>query len=192
MPFKYRRLIREVQDFLPEASRTSRALSMHCFETRTGNCICPYHSEKDKTGTIFDGAPDCKYNVTGVPHPRNVRGPKDDDVPERPEGYLHCGCPEDEVLMDFIWWKGASVTSPVTGETEGFRDQRLDPRTRAFMYDIWCEATCQEVDDIYRQGRVRETFTVDLFRARIAAIEKEIGTIEKDKKDTKTRKEKST
>lgn len=182
VPFKYRRLIRELQDFLPEVSTISRAMTLHCLETKPGNLICPYHSEKDKNGTIFDGSLDSKYDVTGTPYQREVKGPSDEAIPERYEGYLHCGCPEDEVLIDFMWWKTTLCLSPSTNAEEGMRDQRLDPRTRTFMYSVWCKATCQTVDDIFTGKKTLTDFRISTRKKQIGRIQTVIDQLEEKKR----------
>lgn len=159
-----------MQEFLPETGEISRALALHCLETRPGNLICLYHAEKDKNGRIYDGADDGKYNVTGTPYPRNVRGPDDADVPVRVEGHLHCGCPEDEVLLAFLWWKTLEVQSPFNKITEGFRDQHLDPRTRTFMYEMWSQTTFQNVDTLYRDGMSRQLTKIRVLEDRLQGI----------------------
>lgn len=182
MPFKFRRLIREVQDFLPEVSRISRAMTMHCLETKPGNIICPYHAEKDKNGKIFDGSPDSKYNVTGTPYEREVKGPEDAVVPERYDGFLHCGCPEDEVLIDFMWWKCTLCASPSTDAQEGFRDQRLDPRTRTFMYSVWRNATHQTVDDIFMGNKTISAFRVMSLKSQIARLQDALEKLQEERR----------
>lgn len=63
------------------------------------------------------------------------------------------------------------MTSPVTDMVEGFQDQRMDPRTRMFMYEMWCTTTCQTVDDVYRGTQPKETYRIDAYRGRIAALQ---------------------
>lgn len=190
VPFKFRRLIREVQDFLPEMSRVSRAMTLHCLETKPGNIICPYHAEKDKNGKIFDGSPDSKFAVTGTPYQRDVKGPEDVAIPDRYEGYLHCGCPEDEVMIDFMWWKRTICRSPSTGEKEGMQDQRLDPRTRTFMYSVWCQATCQTVDDLFIGKKSAVDFRISSLKKQITDIQEVVDHLEEKRRmaDGKKRK----
>lgn len=170
---------------LPETAITSRALSLHCLETKPGNLICLYHAEKDKNGKIFDGATDGKYKVTGTPYPRNVRGPDDAEVPMRMKKHLHCGCPEDEVLMAFIWWKTLVTDSASSGAQEGFRDQQLDPRTRTFMYQMWCDTTFQTVNAMFKGGRSIDEFRIRNLEKRIAAIQE---ALDDEKKEQAARK----
>jgi uncharacterized Zn finger protein (UPF0148 family) len=142
-------------------------------ETNRGNIICPYHEERDKMGAINDQNrnDDSPYMCTGTPYARGVNGRsravdgvvnKADRVPRR-KGYLHCGCLEDYVLLDFLWWKTGNVDSPVHGKTESWKDQRLDPRARHLMANEWEFATMINIDDMYHAGKNLSSVELEIF-----------------------------
>jgi hypothetical protein len=163
VPFNERRLIRHVQEVCPWSAEISRGLSLHIFTTKRGNVLCGHHGEKDKGGLICDlGTTDeSRYRVTGTPFARSIAPPKNSKKgvvanvkkPEDREGIMDCGCLQDDVFLDFYWWKLGVVTSLSTGVMEGWRDQRLDPRARAFMVQEWKTSTGLEVNDIYTNNK---------------------------------------
>ena len=163
-----RRLIRENQAVTPEAATTSRELALECFTTLPMNVICPYHQKSDKSGKTVDGGDGLKFVLNGVPRPRKTVPPAIAQKlkkkasalykrsgqfrdPRLREGFLHCGCPIDEVLMDFYFWKTWSISGVADGKevTESLGEQRLTPRTRAFVVKAFEEATCLTIDDLY-------------------------------------------
>jgi hypothetical protein len=125
-------------------------------ETNRGNRICPYHKTKDKAGHIHDAATtkQSRYRVTGTPYDRIVNVKKDFTRTRR-KGIFDCGCAEDDVLLDFYWWKTLTATSASSKITEGWRTQHLDPRARLFMKEAWEDASRLTVDDIYTHGKGR-------------------------------------
>jgi hypothetical protein len=148
-------LIRRVQVVGRKASNYSRDLALHVMESNKGNMICPYHREKDKLGLICDMIPGSSdYHVTGTPFERRVVTSGGTERTRR-KGILDCGCTEDDVLLEFYWWKSITATSASTKETEGWRTQRLDPRARLFMRVEWEYISGLVVDDIYRHGKTR-------------------------------------
>jgi hypothetical protein len=129
----------------------TRKLALHCMTTKFGNIICPYHSYHDKTSSINDENPPNSNSVTGVPWTRVANSKStsaENRVSQRP-GILHCGCFEDDVLIDFWWWKNASLKSHSTGVVEPWRRDRLDTYERGFMVRWWSKWTGLTVNDIY-------------------------------------------
>ena len=153
--FKLRRMIREIDSFCPEAAGAMRALALHCFLTIPGNYCCTYHAHFDTRGKYHDavgGKHGC--HVTGTPHPRKMNRMQAKTTVQRPpqpriKGYLHCGCPEDDVLLSFFWYKWGLMVSPLNGRQEGWRGQHLEPRMRTFMVAEWQWWTQSSVNDIY-------------------------------------------
>jgi hypothetical protein len=129
-----RHLILSVPELGRRASFHTRELALHVIESNRGNLICPYHKEKDKGGHIHDSTTtkQSRYQVTGTPYDRVINVRKDPTCIRR-KGILDCGCAEDDVLLDFYWWKTLTVTSASSKIKEGWRSQRLDPRARLFM-----------------------------------------------------------
>ena len=163
-----RRLIHENQTVAPEAATTSRALALECFTTLPMNVLCPYHQKSDKAGKTVDGRDGLKFVLNGVPRPRKTVPPATAKKlkkkasalykqssqfrdPRLREGFLHCGCSIDEVLMDFYFWKTWKISGIVDGKevTESMAEQRLTPRMRAFVVKAFEEATCLTIDDLY-------------------------------------------
>jgi hypothetical protein len=146
-------LIRRVQEVGIKASHYSRDLALHVMDSNKGNMICPYHKERDRLGLNCDtNSEHSEYRVTGIPFERQVVTSGGTDRMRR-EGILDCGCTEDDVLLDFYWWKNTSATSASTKEKEGWSTQRLNPRARLFMRVEWEYISGLTVDDIYRHGK---------------------------------------
>jgi len=99
-----------------------------------------------------------KYKLNGQPYPRKLRQKKADPPVERPPGHLHCGCNEDDVLMDFFFWKTWTLTSEEHGicVEESMKDQLMAPRLRAFVVHAFRAATGLSIDDMYLDGRSAE------------------------------------
>lgn len=147
--------------------------------------MCRYHQGITKKPHAKDGDNDGEtigeFLVTGVPGPRLLHP----NIPE--EGTMNCGCNEDEVLADFFFWKTWTVTSHATGVTEGWKEQCLEPRTRAFVVQAFKEATGLSVDDLYWHDR-------SAVQQRKLTLEKELEIIQdalKDIKDHEDEEEKS-
>lgn len=139
------------QDLLPEAATSSRRVALEVLKTNRGNLVCGYHQiAKGKVTVDGEG----RYKVNGQPFGRQVRQKKSQPEVPREPGHLHCGCNEDDVLLDFYFWKTWTCSATVKGEvvTEGMMDQRLSPRLRAFVTKAFREATGLTVDDLY-QGK---------------------------------------
>lgn len=175
-------MIREIAEFCPEATIISRALVLHIMETTKRNLICPYHHFYDKRGKVYDHEPEdnstSRHYVTGTPYCRQVnsgRGKKS-AVKSRVSGYFHCGCIEDDVLLDFYWWKLGTITSPATNITEGWGVQYLDPRARSFMCEQWRTWTLAESIDteLYRERTRPDVATVERLRRTIQRFEEEL------------------
>ena len=161
-------LIHENQTVAPEAATTSCALVLERFTTLPMNVLCPYHQKSDKSRKIVDGKDGLKFILNGVPQPRKTIPPatakklkkkalalyKQSSQFRDPclcEGFLHCGCPIDEVLMDFYFWKTWNISGVVDGKevTESMAEQWLTPRMWAFVVKTFQEATCLTIDDLY-------------------------------------------
>ena len=150
LPFHIRRLIRDVQEFLPAAATVSRELSLHILSTNRNNSICVFHQHRRHT-KISDGViPGQKHILRGVPYSRIVGSAKGESQPP-PEGFLHCGCSIDVALLDFFWWKtwvlrSARQDLPVS---EGMGEEVIAPRVRAFFAQGFTEATGLTIDELY-------------------------------------------
>jgi hypothetical protein len=182
IPYKWRRLIREIQEVCPKAANTTRQLALHCLETNRGNRICPYHGEKDKGGTLCDITTTEKspHRVTGTPFERQVNNKRLNKTYERRKHILDCGCTEDDALLDFYWWKQITVISPSTKVEEGWKEQRLDPRARSFMKSEWEYISGLTVNDIYTNGKSQLQFEATRYARQIKLLQRNLETAKKE------------
>lgn len=163
-------MIREIAEFCVPACQTTRELALHVLENKYHNLFCIFHQTLDKAGRIHDRSGKTPFLVTGTPFSRlaNEKPRKLHPVQplvERRPGYMHCGCAEDEALLEFYWWKLAEATSPTTDETEGWLDHRkMDPRTRTLIFGFFTAWTHMEVDDIYVGYPIKGTFNARMKR----------------------------
>ena len=187
LPSHIRAMIRAIQPFLPHAAMTNRELALHCLNTTWNNHLCHHHQWKAKRQPIKDGDKKGlkvgKYLVTGVPGPRVIKESLENDVEP---SYLSCGCSEEDVLIDFYFWKMWTITSPTTGETEGWKDQYLDPRARAFVITAFTSATTLRLDDLYTELTNKRVNKQRLLGLQKTRIEKRLADLELlDLKDIK-------
>jgi hypothetical protein len=179
LPVQIRTLIRNVQPFVPRAATTNRTLALECLKSSLQNHMCRYHQARSKRQGAIDGKHSRgvmgEYQVTGVPHKRTIMKAGSDVGPQ--EGYLSCGCAEDDVLFEFFFWKTWVVTSPTTGITEGWLDQGLDPRTRVFVVSAFKTATRLTLDDLYTKGLDKDTYRKLLLMTQIARLTRELDDL---------------
>jgi hypothetical protein len=89
-----------------------------------------------------------KFWVTGVAFNRKIADRGNPPI-IMPPGILHCGCLEDDALLDFWWFKIGKITSPFNGMTEGWLTDALEPRPCAFMAKLFHEMSGLNIDDLY-------------------------------------------
>ncbi|KAJ3558830.1 hypothetical protein NP233_g11420 [Leucocoprinus birnbaumii] len=98
---------------------------------------------------------------------------QEDDKPlEREPSKLHCGCIEDEVLLELILWKSTLQQSPATGVVETWQDAFLHPRDRTFVLRAYVFWTGLKADILYEfdaDGNRRDM--VDIARHQVAFFE---------------------
>jgi hypothetical protein len=153
IPFEFRRLIREAQEFLPLAATMSRRLSLHILDTNRENTICLFH-QTHRSAKSSDGFANDKHILIGVPYPNLVTPTRVVGAPKPAEGYLHCGCNIDVALLDFFWWKTwvLKSTNPGLVYSEGMGVEVTQTRVRAFFAQAFTEATGMTIDDLYRSN----------------------------------------
>lgn len=97
------------------------------------------------------GPPIVLYELTGTHMPRriNKKGEDGEYVDCAEEGYCHCGCPLEEALLDLMLWKRGTIVSPTADKSEGWRRERLDPRQRGLVLNMWMWTTGLRLDDMY-------------------------------------------
>ena len=143
---------------MPRAATTSRELALEVLKTTQGNQFCIWHHEHDKGGKKHDFA-NGPYKVTGTPFPRlsdktlkKMTAKERAQLLEKRRGILSCGCPVDVALLDLYLWKTWTARNH-SGELEGLRNQRIDPRTRLFIAEAYKTHVGLTVDDLYTNGR---------------------------------------
>jgi hypothetical protein len=158
LPFDMRKRIHLVSGFCPCAATTTRSLALHCLTTNRGNILCLYHQKLNKAGRSSDEGQKLqggkqakfKFQVTGVPYMRRIADRNQPPLATVP-GFLHCGCAEDDALLDFWWFKTGKITSPINGITEGWLTDLLEPRSRAIMANIFREVSGVCIDSLYSE-----------------------------------------
>jgi hypothetical protein len=153
LPKTVRAMIRNIQPYLPQAATTNRVLAKACFLTSPMNYMCRHHQSKAKRQGKIDGQNTIpgEYKVTGVAYEK-ILVSKHNGYRSEP-GFFSCGCSEDDVLMDFFFWKTWVITSPTTQVTEGWLGQTLEPRTRAFITTAFREMQMVSLDEMYSGDR---------------------------------------
>ncbi|KAJ7094225.1 hypothetical protein C8R43DRAFT_964525 [Mycena crocata] len=138
---------------------------------------CGFHRIHSGKGTRYpDGDPDAQYTITGQPAPFGRFKKKSDNTDDRYSNpakirIFHCGCDAREVAVDFYIWKcNQEITRWVGGDakrtaqgtlvrnkseakevTQGMLQDRLDPRTRAFLVEA-LKSNGLTFDILYREG----------------------------------------
>lgn len=93
------------------------------------------------------------------------------------DGYMSCGCLEEEVLTEFFFWKTWTATSPKNGITEGFADQFVDPRTRTFIVSAFKRMTGLSVEDLYSHGHGETENRKRILRVQIERLTNELNEL---------------
>ncbi|KAG6810085.1 hypothetical protein H0H92_013381 [Tricholoma furcatifolium] len=162
-----RRLIRKYQTFIPEAAISSRQLALEILTTNRGNSRCVYHHRTDKTSKIRDGR-GVKFQLYGVPEAPCFLWKKTSNTRKPAEGYLRCGCSEEDALLDFAFWKTWILESK--GITEGLGEGVLSPRHRAFVLKNFRDYTGLKADDMYRGDLSDEEFERNQIKKQIGFL----------------------
>ncbi|KAF8659074.1 hypothetical protein AX14_007660 [Amanita brunnescens Koide BX004] len=171
-----RAAIRTHQSLASPAATTTRSLALDVLSTTQVNRLCAYHTDVDKHGLIYDGSPDAKFMLNGVPKtrlvPPTVAEGKDNPIyRERVnEGYMHCGCKTDHALLDFYFWKSLTLTGTINGQDVTEPVPRWSPRERAFVVKIFEQYTFLTVDDLYTKGLSPELHEEKLLQTQLERI----------------------
>lgn len=155
-----RKKIRKEPDFLRDVALSHLLIAVDCLRTNRHNVQCLYHEWKK--GTHFtDHNPPKGTTVAGVPHERkmNLETPGSDAEGEEDgkelivlaEGFMNCGCSLYAGVLDFVFFKTGSITSPTTGITDvgGVGGPYMDPRTRQFVINEWESASGLTLYDLF-------------------------------------------
>ncbi|KAJ3553131.1 hypothetical protein NP233_g12719 [Leucocoprinus birnbaumii] len=110
---------------------------------------------------------------------------EEEDKPlERKPGELHCGCIEDEVLLELILWKTTLQQSPSTGIVETWQDAFLHPRDRTFVlraHTFWAGLTADKLYEYDADGNHRDI--VDITQYQIAYLTDRLERAKNDRED---------
>jgi len=168
--FYLRQWARRESSFMTAFGTHSRKLALMCLTTRVRNTMCLYHSRHTSSKysndhTLSDKRPHVK--VTGVAYPwtavsKQVKGEEDEDDEDdndesgtetetevKAGNVLHCGCWTDDALLDLYLWKSTMADSPSTNAREGWKEDLLDPRQRAFVTTAFTRHSGLDVSHLY-------------------------------------------
>ena len=171
-----RAAIRIHQSLASPAVTTTRSLALDVLSTTQVNRLCTYHTDVDKHGLIYDGSPDAKFMLNGVPKtrlvPHTVAEGKDNPIyRERVnDGYMHCGCKTDHALLDFYFWKSLTLTGTIDGQEVTEPVPRWSPRERAFVVKIFEQYTFLTIDDLYTKELSPELHEEKLLQTQLERI----------------------
>lgn len=187
-----RKLCRSIAEFMPETGTSHRLLSLAVLTTTHGNIRCPFHAVNDHRVRFFDGdggkGTKRPWAITGVGKPATKGGKKGKQI-SPPEGYLHCGCDIETVLLDFYFWKSGTIKS-ASGAVEPWYET-LHPRTRALFYGDWKKRTGMVLEDLWRLKRNPyskrfdiEVTEADIIKSQIHCLQQQLSEL-KERADTK-------
>ncbi|KAG6906863.1 hypothetical protein DXG01_011651 [Tephrocybe rancida] len=159
LPAVHRRLLREVPKLMPECLVISKELSLHILGTTKGNFQCIWHH----FGCCGDPTETTILPKPMVPGARLVVNSQMEKVPTRvkgrktfkkvlvepadpEEGLLHCRCPIDDALFDFIIFKMQHVFDPTTTE---FTSPKMTPSVRTLLRHMLRSVADLSLDDFY-------------------------------------------
>ncbi|KAJ3555057.1 hypothetical protein NP233_g12295 [Leucocoprinus birnbaumii] len=119
------------------------------------------------------------------PSPDEDEEDEEEDKPlERNPGELHCGCIEDEVLLELILWKTTLQQSPSTGVVETWQDAYLDPRDRTFVmctYTFWTGLKADILYEFDAEGNHRDI--IDITEYQIKFFSDRLERAKRDRED---------
>lgn len=177
-----------------------RALAVAVLTTGQGNIRCPFHAVNDHRSRFFDGdgGKNAKrpWAITGVPRPPTKGSQKKNPI-QPPEGYLHCGCELNMVLLDFYYWKSGTITSPNAPNQAEPWFECVHPRTRGLVYGDWTRKTGLVLDDLWRLRKDPMTHWFDvkvteaeIVGAQIRRLEQRLKKLEEEGKKAPAQQEK--
>ncbi|XP_006455801.1 hypothetical protein AGABI2DRAFT_121700 [Agaricus bisporus var. bisporus H97] len=151
---KFRDMVQNEAAFLPAAMLHSYRAALHVHTMNACNILCAYHKFSKKANLhAWDGAQPSVpkgFGVTGVPYPRAVSAKLSYSVTPRQPGRLHCGCPENIVLMEAILRKVTQATSVHSSTTKTWQHTYMDPRTRLLTMTAFMDWTGLSLSDFFR------------------------------------------
>ena len=162
--FAIRRKARENVNYFPESGFTSADLSKCLFQSKNSQTLCEYHRKSKDTAYKSDTLIEFHgmgFRGESVKNAPDVRDPR--------PNHLHCGCPIDEVVLEYFLWKTTRVRSsnPAVG-TDFARSglERLKPSTRAFWNKSIRDFTGLTTEDF-----LSKNYGSPLYSCRLAMIQ---------------------
>ncbi|KAJ3554189.1 hypothetical protein NP233_g12476 [Leucocoprinus birnbaumii] len=141
---------------VPACALHGRRLLRHLLTSGAWNIQCPFHSHCTKNTdkrSPYDGNPIASqrdyFFLTGTTYKQLLAETQKDPVAPLQPGHIHCGCPEDPVLLEIILRKVTRLISfdPNSSRQETMQDKFLDPRDRLFLYAVVSNWAALTVDD---------------------------------------------
>ncbi|KAJ3564206.1 hypothetical protein NP233_g8442 [Leucocoprinus birnbaumii] len=172
------KLIRWEASILGRAMLESCETALHLMTSDDGNILCAYHAHVKKDKIVHDQAEgkDRGWRLfTGVPFVHNASKGSTAAANRRP-GHLHCGCKEDEVLIEAILRKTTILKSSSTSNEETMQDEHLKPFERSFFARAFMAWTGLKPGHFFRKSDSGEVQTYgDLLESQIAILEERLA-----------------
>ncbi|KAJ3562492.1 hypothetical protein NP233_g9537 [Leucocoprinus birnbaumii] len=173
-----RKLIRWEASLLGRAMLESRETALHLMTSDDSNILCAYHAHVKKDKVVHDQAEGKDRGwrfFTGVPFVRNASKGSTASANRRP-GHLHCGCKEEEVLIEAILRKTTILKSSSTGNEETMQDEHLKPFERSFFTRAFMAWTGLKPGHFFRKNDSGKVQTYgDLLESQIAILEERLA-----------------
>jgi len=135
MQLSARFFIRAEAAVLGRAMFHSQDAVLHLLTGGDGRTMCPYHTDVVK----IEEAPD--------PHD----GQADPEAVRR-SGKLHCGCSQDDVILEMMLRKITVFPAGIEGQMSTMRRDFLNPRDRSFVCSMFRNWTGLSAKDMFRFG----------------------------------------
>ncbi|KAF9526223.1 hypothetical protein CPB83DRAFT_896367 [Crepidotus variabilis] len=178
-----RGIMRADPTFVSAAATNSRDLALLVLETTEGNRFCLYHHFKDKANHVRDGWGKPGATIQGIPGKRRVSNKKKKTKNSAVEGYMNCGCREDDALLDFYLSKTLTIQGTVKGkriENKMTSGDYFNSRQRSFMIALFKKWVGIQVDDLYQRDMDESTYEKYLAVLRAEIAVRELNRVCKD------------
>ncbi|KAF9471928.1 hypothetical protein BDN70DRAFT_938572 [Pholiota conissans] len=165
IPYDSRKTIRQVRHIGPQAAQISYDLALVVHENHWDNKQCRFHERTKNFGDV-DGKLDPKNStvVYGVAHKSTIGAKKGTSTPPE-EGFMHCGCQINEVLLDFYFWKtwtAKSYNEAYSSIAEALGSDYFNPRIRTFVVQAFLRESFLTLNDLYAPDFATENFQLRL------------------------------
>ncbi|KAJ7360711.1 hypothetical protein DFH08DRAFT_951371 [Mycena albidolilacea] len=180
------RLLQKVAEILPACATMSRMTTKHFLSNIDNFTHCRFHEEKRTTvqAKQVSGWTSSKFAVDSAlvafekqkQKKAKKKGGKSDRPDERPAGrlgFLDCGCDEDTVLSNFMWFKTWKVksTNPNFLVKEGMKNDMFSARHCVLFSQAFSSQTCLQIEDFFSTNPVWGTPEYEI-RLRFIQVER--------------------